>query len=212
MPTLSQRKSAVHSCTQSISYRILKRTFDICLSAALMLLLWPLGLALALMIVLDSDGSAIYAQDRVGLHGRHIRLYKFRSMVKNAGDLIKQFTPEQLAEWQKNFRLEHDPRITKMGAFLRRTGLDELPQLVNIFKGEMSFVGPRPIVEDELLLYGEFRELLLSVKPGLTGYWQVYAAPDCTYAQRIDMDMYYISNAGLRMDARILVKTLSHRG
>lgn len=125
--------------------------------------------------------------------------------------LKSNFTPEQLAEWQQNFRLEHDPRITKMGAFLRRTGLDELPQLINIFKGEMSFVGPRPIVEEELPLYGECAEKLISVKPGLTGYWQVYAAPDCTYAWRIEMDMHYIDNASLRIDAQIIRKTLSHR-
>lgn len=182
------------------------------MSALLMLILWPLGAALAIMIVLDSKGSPIYVQNRIGLNKRHIRLYKFRSMLSNADALKSNFTPEQLAEWQQNFRLEHDPRITKMGAFLRRTGLDELPQLLNIFKGEMSFVGPRPIVEEELPLYGECAEKLISVKPGLTGYWQVYAAPDCTYAGRIEMDMHYIDNASLRIDAQIIRKTLSHRG
>lgn len=181
------------------------------MSALLMLMLWPLGAVLAIMIVLDSKGSPIYAQNRIGLNKRHIRLYKFRSMVSNADALKSNFTPEQLAEWQQNFRLEHDPRITKMGAFLRRTGLDELPQLINIFKGEMSFVGPRPIVEEELPLYGECAEKLISVKPGLTGYWQVYAAPDCTYAGRIEMDMHYIDNASLRIDAQIIRKTLSRR-
>lgn len=197
---------------QAPIYRALKMAFDICMSALLMLMLWPLGAALAIMIVLDSKGSPIYAQNRIGLNKRHIRLYKFRSMVSNADVLKSNFTPEQLAEWQQNFRLEHDPRITKMGAFLRRTGLDELPQLINIFKGEMSFVGPRPIVEEELPLYGECAEKLISVKPGLTGYWQVYAAPDCTYAGRIEMDMHYIDNASLRIDAQIIRKTLSHRG
>lgn len=197
---------------QAPIYRALKRAFDICMSALLMLILWPLGAALAIMIVLDSKGSPIYAQNRMGLNKRHIRLYKFRSMVSNADALKSNFTPEQLAEWQQNFRLEHDPRITKMGAFLRRTGLDELPQLLNIFKGEMSFVGPRPIVEEELPLYGECAEKLISVKPGLTGCWQVYAAPDCTYAGRIEMDMHYIDNASLRIDAQIIRKTLSRRG
>lgn len=115
---------------QAPIYRALKRAFDICMSALLMLMLWPLGAALAIMIVLDSKGSPIYAQNRIGLNKRHIRLYKFRSMVSNADALKSNFTPEQLAEWQQNFRLEHDPRITKMGAFLRRTGLDELPQLL----------------------------------------------------------------------------------
>ena len=197
---------------QAPIYRALKMAFDICMSALLMLILWPLGAALAIMIVLDSKGSPIYAQNRIGLNKRHIRLYKFRSMVSNADALKSNSTPEQLAEWQQNFRLEHDPRITKMGAFLRRTGLDELPQLLNIFKGEMSFVGPRPIVEEELPLYGECAEKLISVKPGLTGYWQVYAAPDCTYAGRIEMDMHYIDNSSLRIDAQIIRKTLSHRG
>ena len=196
---------------QAPIYRALKMAFDICMSALLMLILWPLGAALAIMIVLDSKGSPIYAQNRIGLNKRHIRLYKFRSMVSNADALKSNITPEQLAEWQQNFRLEHDPRITKMGAFLRRTGLDELPQLLNIFKGEMSFVGPRPIVEEELPLYGECAEKLISVKPGLTGYWQVYAAPDCTYAGRIEMDMHYIDNASLRIDAQIIRKTLSRR-
>lgn len=197
---------------QAPIYRALKREFDICMSALLMLMLWPLGAALAIMIVLDSKGSPIYAQNRIGLNKRHIRLYKFRSMVSNADALKSNSTLEQLAEWQQNFRLEHDPRITKMGAFLRRTGLDELPQLLNIFKGEMSFVGPRPIAEEELPLYGECAEKLISVKPGLTVCWQVYAAPDCTYAGRIEMDMHYIDNASLRIDAQIIRKTLSHRG
>ena len=120
---------------------------------------------------------------------------------------MRNFTQEQKREFEKNFKLENDPRITKAGNFLRKTSLDELPQLWNIIIGNMSVVGPRPIVEKEIEKYGEYADKLFSVKPGLTGYWQANGRSDTTYEERVQMDMFYIDNCSLLMDIKIILKT-----
>lgn len=138
-------------------------------------------------------------------------MYKFRSMKETKQDLKDLLTKEQYEEYLKEYKLDNDPRITKIGNILRKTSLDELPQLLNILKGEMSFVGPRPIIEEEFINYSsQEKEKLLSVKPGLTGYWQAYARNNATYqtGKRQEMELYYIDNASLLLDIRILVKTV----
>ena len=128
-------------------------------------------------------------------------------MVQNAQEVFNNFTPEQKAEFNKNFKLENDPRITRVGSFLRKTSLDELPQLWNIIKGDMSVVGPRPIVKKEIIKYGDSFGKVFSVKPGLTGYWQANGRSDTTYDERVDMDLYYVDNRSLGLDFKILIQT-----
>ena len=163
---------------------------------------------IALLIRLESPGAVFYVHNRVGKDGKVLPLLKFRSMYSNADEMIKNFTPEQKAEWKLNFKLENDPRITRVGRFLRRSSLDELPQLINILKGELSIVGPRPVVSEELEKYGRNKEKFLSITPGLTGYWQAYARSNCTYEQRMEMELYYVDNASFWWDIKIMFATV----
>ena len=146
----------------------------------------------------------------VGYHGKKIKVYNFRSMKMNVKNLEKLLTPEQLEQYRTEFKIDNDPRITKIGNILRKLSLDELPQLFNILKGDMSIVGPRPIVEKETQIYGDDVEKLLSVKPGLTGYWQAYARNNATYesGERQKMEMYYVEHNSLWLDIKILFKTV----
>ena len=198
------------------TYWLLKRVFDVLFSAAaLILLALPMAL-ITVLIKLESPGPAIFVHNRFGKNGRPLPLLKFRSMHLNAEQMIELFTPEQKEEWELNFKLEDDPRITKIGSFLRRTSLDELPQFINILKGELSLVGPRPIVQEELDRYGSEKEKFLSVTPGLTGYWQAYARSSCTYEKRMEMELYYVDHANFWWDIKIMLATvgavLSRRG
>ena len=152
-------------------YDFVKRFADIVCSLVAIILLSPIFIITSIAVKTTSKGPIIFVHKRVGKNEKEIGIYKFRSMVMNAEELIEEFTPEQKAEFQKNFKLENDPRITKVGKFLRKTSLDELPQLFNILKGDLSIVGPRPIVEAETKIYGGYKDMLLSVKPGLTGFW-----------------------------------------
>ena len=161
-----------------------------------------------MLIVIDSPGAPIYIHRRIGKNGKPLPLIKFRTMYRNADDMMAKFTSEQMAEWQENFKVECDPRITKIGRFLRRSSLDELPQILNILKGELSIVGPRPVVAEELERYGTNKEKFLSVTPGLTGYWQAYARSNCTYEQRMKMELYYVENANFWWDIKIMFATV----
>ena len=190
-------------------YLFIKRTFDIVASFFGLVLLSPLFLAISVAILIDSRGKIVYSQRRIGKNGKVFRIYKFRSMVKNADEVLMRFTPEQRAEFEVNFKLENDPRITKVGAFLRNTSLDELPQLINIFLGHISVIGPRPIVEYETYKYSDKIDKLLSIKPGLTGYWQVNGRSDTTYEERVDMEIYYIDNCSILFDIKIFLATFA---
>lgn len=192
---------------EKMGYRFAKRTMDILLSLAGLAVLLPVILVVAVCIKLDSKGPVFYVHKRIGKNGEPLGLYKFRSMHVNADQMIKDFTPEQMAEWKENFKLKNDPRITRVGKFLRRTSLDELPQILNILKGELSIVGPRPVVSEELEKYGDFKYLFLSVTPGLTGYWQAYARSECTYEERMAMELKYVRNASLWWDIKIILAT-----
>ena len=188
-------------------YLIIKRFFDILLSLIGLIVLSPLFLIIAIIIKLDSKGPVFFRHKRIGKNGKMIGVYKFRSMVINAEELIKKFTPEQKAEYEKNFKLDNDPRITKIGKILRKTSLDELPQLINILIGNMSIVGPRPIVTGEIDKYGDQKDKFLSMTPGLTGYWQASGRSDVEYDERIKMELYYIDHCSLWLDIKIIFKT-----
>ena len=190
-------------------YLFVKRVTDILGALIGLILLSPIFLIVAIAIKLDSKGPIIFGHTRKGLGGKDIKVYKFRTMYENSKEIFDNFTEEQKQEFYKNFKLDNDPRITKIGNFLRRSSIDELPQLLNILNGSMSIVGPRPIVEKEIALYGEYAPKLFSVVPGLTGYWQANGRSDTTYQERIKMDMYYIDNRSLGLDLKIIFKTFS---
>ena len=189
-------------------YKKVKRAIDVFLASIALILLSPLFAIIAIAIKVDSKGPVFFAHKRIGKNGKVIKLYKFRSMVINAEELIKSFTPEQMKEYKENYKLTNDPRITKVGKFLRKTSLDELPQLINIINGDLSIIGPRPVVADELEKYGANKDKFLSVTPGLTGYWAANGRSNTTYEQRMEMELYYIDNLSLKMDIKVFFKTI----
>ena len=189
-------------------YIKIKRVIDVILASVALILLSPLFAIIAIAIKIDSKGPVFFAHKRIGKNRKIIKLYKFRSMVINAEELIKSFTPEQMREYKENYKLTNDPRITKVGKFLRKTSLDELPQLINIINGDLSIIGPRPVVADELEKYGVNKDKFLSVTPGLTGYWAANGRSNTTYEQRMEMELYYIDNLSLKMDIKVFFKTI----
>lgn len=189
-------------------YIKIKRVIDVILASVALILLSPLFAIIAIAIKIDLKGPVFFAHKRIGKNGKIIKLYKFRSMVINAEELIKSFTPEQMREYKENYKLTNDPRITKVGKFLRKTSLDELPQLINIINGDLSIIGPRPVVADELEKYGVNKDKFLSVTPGLTGYWAANGRSNTTYEQRMEMELYYIDNLSLKMDIKVFFKTI----
>lgn len=191
-----------------LGYFSLKRLIDIIGAFLGLILLSPVFLIIAITIKVGSKGKVIFGHTRFGMNGKLIKVYKFRSMYENAKELMENFTPEQKAEFEKNFKLDNDPRITKIGKFLRESSLDELPQLINILKGDMTIVGPRPIVEREIEKYGVYGDKFLSAKPGLTGLWQVSGRSDTTYEERVFLDMEYIDKRTLFCDISIMFKTI----
>ena len=193
------------------SSRILKRTMDIAGSLAIITLLSPVLLYLYFSVKKDG-GNAIYGHPRIGRNGKTFNCLKFRSMVVNSKEVLDELLrtdPEAKAEWEKDFKLKNDPRITKIGAFIRKTSLDELPQLFNVLKGEMSLVGPRPIVAEELERYQDDVEYYLMAKPGMTGLWQVSGRNDVDYSTRVYFDSWYVKNWSLWNDIAILFKTIN---
>ena len=193
---------------KKVVYKAIKRVFDIVFSLIGLVLLSPVFLIIAIIIKLDSKGPVFFVHNRIGKKGKPIGIYKFRTMVNNAEDLIKSFTPEQKEEFERSYKLEDDPRITKIGNFLRKTSLDELPQILNILKGELSIIGPRPIVQAELDKYEDNKDKFLSVKPGLTGYWAANGRSDTTYEERMKMELYYVDNMSFKLDVKIFFKTI----
>ncbi|OQC14003.1 MAG: UDP-glucose:undecaprenyl-phosphate glucose-1-phosphate transferase [Lentisphaerae bacterium ADurb.Bin082] len=192
-------------------YRQIKAAWELPLTVLLFVVFLPLGTLLALLIKLTSPGPAIYRARRIGRHGRTIYVLKFRTMFVDADQKLEAIldeNPELMREWQRKFKLSNDPRITPLGKILRRTSLDELPQLWNVLRGDMALVGPRPIVEQERELYGEHLTDLLTVQPGMTGLWQVSGRSNTTYAERVALDMHYVENWSPWLDLMILGKTL----
>lgn len=190
------------------AYDFVKRGIDIILGVVGVTLCLPLFIIIAILIKIDSKGPVFFKHTRVGKNGKVLKMYKFRTMVDNAEDLIKNFTPEQKEEFERNFKLENDPRVTRVGKILRKTSLDELPQIINILKGEMCVIGPRPIVETELEKYGKNKTKFLSVAPGLTGYWAANGRSDLSYEERMALELYYVDHRSLLLDLKIFVKTI----
>jgi Undecaprenyl-phosphate galactose phosphotransferase WbaP len=189
----------------------IKRLLDIGLILFFSPILIPVFLILIILTKLTSRGPVFYGHKRVGKNGKEFKCWKFRSMCIDADkklDEILANNPEMRAEWEKERKFTNDPRVTKFGKFLRKTSLDELPQLINILIGQMSFVGPRPVTEPELEKYGPYRDYVLSVLPGLSGMWQTSGRSDTEYEERISLDSYYIQNWSVWLDLWILIKTV----
>ena len=191
----------------SILYHVSKRILDILLSFFGIVLLIPVFLIIAIYIKLDDGGDILHFREIVGLHGRRFYALKFRTMRQDADAYLARH-PELMRKYLQNMKLDRDPRITKVGRFLRKTSLDELPQLFNVLVGQMSLVGPRIIHPSELPRYGEWSQKRLSVKPGITGLWQISGRQHISYDERVLLDMRYIDNRSLIVDFTILLKTL----
>lgn len=189
-------------------YHFAKRVLDITVSGVSLLLLSPVFLVVAIGVGATSGWPTTFRQKRIGHNGELFEIIKFRSMVKNAEEILKS-RPDLLEEYKKNFKIENDPRISKFGAFLRKSSLDELPQLLNVLKGDMTLVGPRPIVPPEIEKYGDSAEMYKAMKPGCTGLWQCSGRSDTTYEERVALDREYYERASLGFDIQILFKTVS---
>lgn len=192
-------------------YACIKRLFDIAVSALAIVILSPVFLVIALLVYVGDPGPVMYGQVRVGKNGKKFKMWKFRSMYINSDSMIDQLSPEQVHQYYTEFKIDNDPRVTKIGKFIRKTSIDELPQLFNVLFNDMSLVGPRPLIESEIkTYYADNSQELLSIKPGITGYWQAYARNNATYqsGERQQMELYYISRASLWLDIKILFKTV----
>jgi Undecaprenyl-phosphate galactose phosphotransferase WbaP len=193
--------------------QILKRLFDIVFSIFAIILLSPIYLIVALLIKIKSPGApVIFAHKRIGKNGKFFRVYKFRTMVVNAEEILEEWlknNPKIKEEYEKDFKLKDDPRIIPgIGNFMRKASIDELPQFFNVLFGDMSVVGPRPIVEKEVPKYGKYAVKLYSVKPGVTGLWQVSGRNDIDYDERVALDMEYIDNQTFWGDIKIIIQTV----
>lgn len=197
-------------------YKVVKRIVDIIGALLGCIILAPLTIVIWIANIISKDnGPIFYAHERIGKNGKAFKMYKFRTMCNNAEAIVKDeeemkrhFNEEQIKEWKENFKLEDDPRITKIGRFLRETSLDEVPQVINILKGELSIIGPRPIIDEELEKYENNKDKLLSVTPGLTGYWAANGRSDTSYEERMEMELYYVENISLKLDMQIFFKTI----
>jgi exopolysaccharide production protein ExoY len=188
-----------------------KRVIDIILAVSGIVLLAPLLVICFVLTVLTSPGPALFRHSRVGFKGKHFDCLKFRTMVMDAPERLRQLLesdPMAAAEWTANRKLRYDPRVTAIGAILRASSLDELPQLFNVLKGDMSIVGPRPVTEEELIRYSDAVDAYLACRPGITGLWQVSGRSTTTYNKRIACDAFYARNWSMTLDAKILIVTI----
>lgn len=198
-----------------VSYRVLKRAFDIVFSLVVLVVLAVPMAVLCAAIAIDSPGSSFFRQERIGKGGKKIYIWKLRSMYVDAhSNPEKYFTDEQMAQWEREQKVDGDPRITRAGRFLRRTSLDELPQFINVLTGELSVIGPRPVTLEETYEFGNARDEFLSVKPGITGWWQVTERNGATWANgdRQMLELFYVRHASLALDLRIFVRTFKAMG
>jgi exopolysaccharide production protein ExoY len=190
---------------------MIKRIFDLTAAVVAILLFSPLLGLLAILVKVSDGGSIFYGHTRIGRSGDPFKCLKFRTMVENGSEVLAAHmsrNPAARAEWEATRKLQDDPRITRVGAVLRKLSLDELPQLFNILRGEMSFVGPRPVVDDELEMYGTAVTHYLRARPGLTGLWQISGRNDVSYAKRVDFDRFYVENWSLVFDILIIIRTV----
>lgn len=189
-----------------------KRLIDICGAIVGIIILIPVTAVVAVVNFICKDyGPLFYSQDRIGKDGKHFKMYKFRSMVVGADEILKKLLAENedlRKEFEATRKLQNDPRITKAGKILRKTSLDEFPQFINVLKGEMSLVGPRAVIDDEIEYFGNHKEEVLSVKPGITGYWAANGRSNTSYDERVEMETYYANNVSIPLDIKILFKTV----
>lgn len=210
---LAARKSLRFlGCDIKVRHLPRKRIFDLFFSLGALILASPLMLLLAILVKITSPGPLIYSHKRLGRGGRPFLCYKFRTMYKDADQRLEKLlrnSPEAKAEWERVFKLKNDPRVTPLGKFLRRCSLDELPQFFNVLIGDLSVVGPRPIVEEEASkFYGKKALEILSIRPGLTGIWQVSGRNDTSYSARVSMDLTYLKTRSLRLDLKLIAQTI----
>ena len=198
---------------RKVLYKVVKRLIDILGGLVGCVLLVPITVAIyiARKVLKEDEGPMFYEHLRYGKDGKKFRIYKFRSMCIDADKRLKEYleqNEEARKEFEENHKLKDDPRITKLGKFIRKTSIDELPQFVNVLKGDMSLIGPRPIVDGEIEKYGENKDKFLSVRPGLTGYWAANGRSDITYEERMKMELYYVDNISFKLDIQIFFKTI----
>lgn len=201
--------SQQNTTEEGLYVRFGKRVLDLILTAIALPLFLPL-IAILYFIARRDGGPAFYGHERVGKDGVRFKCWKVRSMVVDSETRLREHLEsdaEAAAEWERDHKLTHDPRITRFGAFIRKTSLDELPQILNVIKGEMSFVGPRPVVSEELPRYGSKLNWYLAQKPGITGLWQVSGRNDVSYDERVDMDVSYVNRCSLALDVEIVFRT-----
>ena len=189
-----------------------KRIMDIIGSLVGITILIPLTVIVKIVNVLNKDyGPIFYSHERIGMNGKHFKMYKFRSMCMDSQEVLEKILAEDedaKKEWEETMKLKNDPRITPIGKILRKTSLDEFPQFINVFKGEMSLVGPRAVIDGEIEKFGEYKNAFLSVKPGITGYWASHGRSDTSYDERVEMEYYYVRKNTVLMDIRILFRTV----
>jgi len=188
-----------------------KRSFDILFALTVLVLFSPVYVIIAFLILISSQGSIFYIHSRVGLNGREFKCIKFRTMIDGAEQVLEDYLdscPTSRAEYESSFKLKKDPRITKIGKFLRTTSLDELPQFWNVLVGDMSVVGPRPLVKAELVRYGEWIDDVLNVRPGIAGLWQVSGRNDIPYDKRVQLDASYVKLMSLSLDIKLIISTI----
>ncbi|MGP0127886.1 MAG: sugar transferase [cyanobacterium endosymbiont of Rhopalodia musculus] len=210
-PSLSQRRYQRSWSQTLLDGDVTKRVFDISFSLFVLIFFSPLYLILGLLIAVSSPGPIFYIQERAGKNFKKFGCIKFRTMVHNADEVLESMmanSPQMRAEFENNFKLRDDPRITWIGKFLRLTSLDEFPQFWNVLKGNMSVVGPRPLVPEELCKYGNRIDKVLTIRPGITGLWQVSGRNDIPYPQRVQIDVYYVNYRNWLMDLWVMVKTI----
>ena len=208
-----KKEETIEMKNKKIVYRFIKRIIDIIGGLVGIVLLIPITIVLYLISIFskENNGPIFYEQLRVGKNGKFFRIYKFRTMIIGADKILKKYLEENeeaRIEFEKNQKLEYDPRITKLGKFLRKTSLDEFPQFINVLKGDMSLIGPRPLVEGELDAHKGNHKIYESVKPGITGYWGVNGRSNTTYEERLELEYYYAKNFSFWLDTKIFFKTI----
>ena len=206
-----KKEETIEMKNKKIVYRFIKRIIDIIGGLVGIVLLIPITIVLYLISIFSKEnkGPIFYEQLRVGKNGKYFRIYKFRTMIIGADKILKKYLEENeeaKIEFEKNQKLEYDPRITKLGKILRKTSLDEFPQFINVLKGDMSLIGPRPLVEGELDAHNRNHKLYESVKPGITGYWGVNGRSNTTYEERLELEYYYAKNFSFWLDTKIFLK------
>ena len=210
--TLEKENTVSKRSIKKTSYFIIKRIFDVLISLIGLVLIIPFVLIVKLAYVISGDFSTIfYKQTRIGKDGKKFKLYKIRSMVKDADKVLErtlELDPILNEEWQRNQKLENDPRITKIGKVIRKLSIDEIPQFINVLKGDMSIIGPRPLVKGELDSHKGNHEIYESVRPGITGWWACNGRSATTYKKRLELEYYYCENCSLSLDIKCVFLTI----